>query len=126
MFNLVLWDTKDVVTMNFFYDLPDDLQEKIYKHTHEIQSNNTFGKIKKIDFWRRDDGGYSILSMTRYLYDTDVSQKELRDYYFCLDWLDGKKLNITIEDIDDNLYYHVYCDYWDQVAESEYHNGDYI
>ena len=34
--------------------------------------------------------------------------------------------NITIEDIEDNLYYNVYHNYWDQVAESEYHNGDYI
>ena len=112
--------------MNYFYDLPDDLQEKIYKHIHEIQSKNTFEKIKKIDFWRRDDIGFAILAMTNLLYHLGATQKELRDYYFCLDWLDGKRLNITIEDIEDNLYYNVYHNYWDQVAESEYHNGDYI
>lgn len=114
------------MTMNHFYDLPDDLQEKIYKHTHKIQSKDTFEKIKKIDFWQRDDIGYAILLMTKLLYLRRASKKELKDYYFCLDWLDGKKLNITIEDMDNNLYYNVYYDYWDSVAESEYHNGDYI
>ena len=114
------------MSMNFFYDLPDDLQEKIYKHTHEIQSIDAFEKIKKIDFWQRDDIGFAILAMTNLLYDLGATQKEIRDYYFCLDWLDGKRLNITIEDIEDNLYYNVYYDYWDQVREQEYYNGDYI
>ena len=112
--------------MNFFYDLPDELQDFIHREAHKIKFKDTVGKIKKIDFWQRDDIGIAILSMTNLLYHLGASQKELRDYYFCLDWLDGKRLNITIEDIEDNLYYNVYHDYWDQVAESEYHNGDYI
>jgi hypothetical protein len=114
------------MSMNFFYDLPDDLQEKIHKHTHKLKSKDTFEKIKKIDFWQRDDIGFAILAMTNLLYHLGATQKELRDYYFCLDWLDGKRLNITIEDIEDNLYYNVYYDYWDQVREQEYYNGDYI
>lgn len=112
--------------MNRFESLPDDIQEKIYKHRHELQSKATFRKIHSIDFWKRDDVGYAILAMTNLLYNLDATQKELRDYYFCLDWLDGKKLNITMEDMYNNLYYNVYYDYWDRVAESEYHNGDYI
>ncbi len=112
--------------MNFFYDLPCDIQEQIFFEAHKLKSKDTFEKIKKIDFWRRDDIGFAILSMTNLLYYLGAAQKELRDYYFCLDWLDGKKLNITMEDMADNLYYNVYYDYWDRVEESEYHNGDYI
>lgn len=112
--------------MNFFYDLPDDIREKIYKCAHKLNSKDTFEKIKKIDFWIRDDVGFAIMSMTNLLYYLGATQKELRDYYFCLDWLDGKKLNITSEDMEDNLYYNVYYDYWDRVEESEYFNGDYI
>ncbi len=112
--------------MNRLELLPEELQEQIFFEAHKIQSKDTFKKIKKIDFWQRDDIGFAILAMTNLLYHLGATQKELRDYYFCLDWLDGKRLNITIEDIEDNLYYNVYHDYWDQVAESEYHNGDYI
>ena len=112
--------------MNRLELLPEELQEQIFFEAHKIQSKDTFEKIKKIDFWQRDDIGFAILAMTNLLYDLGATQKELRDYYFCLDWLDGKRLNITIEDIEDNLYYNVYHNYWDQVAESEYHNGDYI
>jgi len=114
------------MSMNFFYDLPDELQDKIYFEAHKLNSKDTFEKIKKIDFWIRDDVGFAIMSMTNLLYYLGATQKELRDYYFCLDWLDGKKLNITTEDMDNNLYYNVYYDYWDRVAESEYFNGDYI
>ena len=113
-------------TMNRFESLPDDIQEKIYFEVHKLKCKDTFKKIRSIDFWHRDDVGYAILSMTNLLYHLDATKKELRDYYFCLDWLDGKRLNITIEDIQDNLYYNVYCDYWSQVAESEYYNGDYL
>lgn len=112
--------------MNRLELLPEELQEQIFFEAHKLKSKDTFEKIKKIDFWQRDDIGYSIIAMTNLLYNLGATQKELRDYYFCLDWLDGKRLNITIEDIEDNLYYNVYHDYWDQVAESEYHNGDYI
>jgi hypothetical protein len=114
------------MSMNFFYDLPDDLQEKIYKHTHEIQSKNMFGKIKKIEFWRRDDVGYSILAMTNLLYHLGATQRELEDYHFCLDWLDGKILNIRLEDMIENKYYDVYYEYWDRDYESEQYNGDYF
>ena len=114
------------MSMNHFYDLPDDIQEKIYKHAHEIQSKNMFGKIKKIEFWRRDDVGYSILAMTNLLYHLGAPQKELEDYHFCLDWLDGKILNIRLEDMIENKYYDVYYEYWDRDYESEQYNGDYF
>ena len=112
--------------MNFFYDLPDELQDFIHREAHKIKFKDISEKIKKIDFWHRDDVGYAILSMTNLLYHLGASRKELRDYYFCLDWLDGKRLNITMEDMIENKYYDVYYDYWDRVEESEYYDGDYI
>lgn len=112
--------------MNFFYDLPDDIQEQIFFEAHKLQSKDTLEKIKKIDFWRRDDIGYATLAMTNLLYSLGAAKNELQDYFFCLDWLDGKRLNITMEDMIENKYYDVYYDYWDRVEESEYHNGDYI
>ena len=101
--------------MNFFYDLPDDIQEQIFFEVHRLQSKDTLEKIKKIDFWRRDDIGYAILSMTNLLYSLGASKNELQDYFFCLDWLHGKRLNITMEDMIENKYYDVYYDYWDRV-----------
>lgn len=112
--------------MNFFYDLPEELQDKIYECAHKLNSKDTFEKIKKIDFWRRDDVGFAIMSMTNLLYNLGAPKNELQDYFFCLDWLDGKRLNITMEDMIENKYYDVYYDYWDLVEESEYYNGDYI
>lgn len=112
--------------MNRFENLPDEIQDKIYFEVHKLKFKNTFKKIHSIDFWIRDDVGYAILSMTNLLYNLGASKKELKDYFFCLDWLDGKRLNITMEDMDNNVYYNVYYDYWDRVEESEYHNGDYI
>jgi hypothetical protein len=112
--------------MNRFESLPDDIQEKIYFEVHKLKCKDTFEKINSIDFWRRDDVGFAILSMTNLLYYLGATQKELQDYFSCLDWLDGKRLNITMEDMANNLYYNVYYDYWDRVEESEYHSGDYI
>ena len=113
------------MTMNFFYALPDDIQEKIYFEAHKLNSKDTFEKIKKIDFWHR--GHPAIRGMTNLLYYLGASQKELKDYFFCLDWLNGTRLNTTgVVMMDDNLYYNVYYEYWDQEEESEYYNGDYL
>ena len=88
--------------MNFFYDLPDEIQEKIYHEAHKINSKDLFKEIKTIDFWNRDDTCYAILEMTKLLYKLDATQEERGDYYYCLDWIDGKRLNITMEDIFEN------------------------
>lgn len=112
--------------MNFFYDLPCDIQDKIYHEVHKLNSKDLFKKIQSIDFWQRDDVCFSILSMTKLLYNLGATRKELRDYYFCLDWLDGKRLNITMEDIFENKYYQIYYDYWDAYTSRVYYNGDYI
>jgi hypothetical protein len=114
------------MTMNFFYDLPDEIQEKIYHEAHKINSKDLFKEIKTIDFWNRDDTCYAILEMTKLLYKLDATQEERGDYYYCLDWIDGKRLNITMEDIFENKYYRMYYDYWDAYTARVYYNGDYI
>jgi hypothetical protein len=112
------------MTSNYFESLPDDLQDKIYRHTHELQSKEIFKKIQLIDFWKRDD--WLLLSMNDLLYNLGATKMELRDYYFCLDWLDGRKLDIEMEDIIENKYYNIWSEYWYEVAEGEYYSGDYI
>ena len=111
--------------MNFFYDLPDELQDFIHREAHKIKFKYISEKIKKIEFWQRRHP--AIRGMTNLLYYLGASKKELKDYFFCLDWLNGIRLNITgTVMMDDNLYHNVYYDYWDLEEESEYYNGDYI
>jgi hypothetical protein len=111
--------------MNRFDSLPDDIQEKIYHEVHKLNSKDLFIKIKKIEFWQRRHP--AIRGMTNLLYHLGASKKELKDYFFCLDWLNGIRLNITgVVMMDDNLYHNVYYDYWDWEEESEYYNGDYL
>ena len=47
-YNLVYLIKLDV-KMNFFYDLPDEIQEKIYFEAHKLNSKDLFKQIKKID-----------------------------------------------------------------------------
>lgn len=83
--------------MNFFYDLPDEIQEKIYFEAHKLNSKDLFKQIKKIDFWKqrvtpcpcRQDPPdiYIDLEMTKLLYTLGATQEELREYYCARDWL---------------------------------------
>ena len=109
------------MSMNFFYDLSEELQEKIHFECH-------LGKFcdVAIELVSETPIRGAEYSMQYCLYNTTMDKKELRDYFFCLDWLDGKKLKITSEDMEHNVYYNVFNDYWDQVREQEYYNGDYI
>jgi hypothetical protein len=91
--------------MNFFYDLPYDIQKKIYFEAHKLNFKDTFKKIGSIVF------GRSVPPLTDLLYQRGATQKELRDYHSCLDWIDGKSLT-TMEDMIENRYYDVFYDYW--------------
>jgi hypothetical protein len=109
------------MSMNYFYDLPEELQEKIHFECHLGKFCNV-----AIELVNETPIRGAEYSMQYCLYNTTMDKKELRDYFFCLDWLDGKKLKITSEDMEHNVYYNVFNDYWDQVREQEYYNGDYI
>jgi len=71
-----------------------------------------------------DYEGYG--GMTKMLYNLSATKKELDDYFFCIDWLDGKNLYITLDDIAENKYYNTYYNYWNSVAENIYLTGDYL
>tara|TARA_B110000902_G_scaffold248660_1_gene306043 strand:+ start:323 stop:682 length:360 start_codon:yes stop_codon:yes gene_type:complete len=110
---------KGYVTMNLFYNLPDDLQEKIYRYAHldnfipvliEIEN------IKHTQLTVTEGGDYAIKES---LYNSKMDIKELEDYFFCIDWLEGKKLDIRMEDIYNNPYYKVFDHYWDNWAWME-------
>lgn len=112
--------------MNRLESLPDDIQDKIYHEVHKLNSEHLFKEINTRYFGDRVGKCYSILEMTQLLYNLDMTQEELTEYYYCLDWLDGKRLNITMEDIFENKYYRIYYNYWDRYTARVYYNGEYI
>ena len=51
----------EIVFMNFFYDLPYDIQKKIYFEAHKLKYKDTFKKMCKfleLDF---DDNYYNVV-----------------------------------------------------------------
>ena len=94
--------------MNLFYDLPDEIQEKIYFEAHKINYKDVSIGIKHINWgktWMRRNV-FLALSLT--LYENGATQRELDEYFTLVDWLQEKDESITIEDIQENKYYHVF------------------
>jgi hypothetical protein len=70
--------------MNFLYDLPDDIQDKIFKFSHEMKFKNVLLYIRRKQHWWIKRRGQGLLYK---LYNSEMSMKEL-DYYFkSLDFL---------------------------------------
>lgn len=111
--------------MNRIDLLPDDIIDNIYYESHKKMSIHFLGDIKGVDTNR-----FSPESLFLELFDSDMSNDEVREFYKCLDWLDGKKLNITREYINGNKYYNLYLNIWDDFDEfymdGEYMVGNYI
>ena len=103
--------------MNFFYDLPDEIQEKIYFEAHKLNSKDLFKQIKKIDFWKHrvdyqlPGDTYVDLEMLKLLYSLGATQEELGEYYYARDWTDGRKERKK-EHLFENKYLKVWYDYW--------------
>lgn len=101
--------------MNLFYDtLPCELQEKIIHYAHKLLFINTIKGINALKFRRNRDSlpASAQETMVSVLYKSDMSKEDLNSYFLCIDWLDGKKPNITIENIEHNLYYTVFRMYY--------------
>tara|TARA_B100000768_G_scaffold181480_1_gene204652 strand:+ start:481 stop:873 length:393 start_codon:yes stop_codon:yes gene_type:complete len=115
--SLSLRDDKEYIrmTMNLFYDLPDDLQDMIYFETHKLNYKDTFSKIKTNKFLCRDGDGYAVQAMTDVLYSLNATKTEIEDFFSCLDWLDGKRIDTPMEELLENKYYHVYYEYWNRI-----------
>lgn len=108
--------------MNHFYDLPEELQEKIYLEAHFMKFCVVIDELTS-----SQPGSGVEYSMQNCLYNTNMDKKEIENYFFCLDWLDGKRLNITLEDVFENKYYRIYYDFWDAYTSRMYYNrGGYI
>ena len=94
--------------MNLFYDLPDEIQEKIYFEAHKINYKDVSIGIKRINWgktWMRRN---VFLALSLMLYENGATQRELDEYFTLIDWLDQTDESITFEDIQENKYYHVF------------------
>ena len=113
--SLVLRDplegANEIFFMNFFYDLPDEIQEKIYFEAHKIKYNNVSISIKHINWWKGRNGN-AFLIMSSLLYENGATQRELDEYFTLIDWLDQKHKSITYEEIQENKYYQEFRRYY--------------
>lgn len=94
--------------MNFFYDLPNEIQEKIYFEAHKINYKDVSIEIKRINWGKTWTRRNVFLALTSMLYKNGATQRELDEYFTLVDWLQQKDESITIEDIQENKYYHVF------------------
>ena len=99
----------EIVFMNFFYDLPHDIQKKIYFEAHKKANFKTLSAIKRIN-WHKGRKVNAFLALSVLLYNNGATQRELDEYFTLIDWLDGKYIEFV--DIIENKYYQVYFDYW--------------
>lgn len=97
--------------MNFFCDLPYDIQKKIYFEAHKIKYNNVSISIKHINWWKGRNGN-AFLIMSSLLYENGATQRELDEYFTLIDWLDQKHKSITYEEIQENKYYQEFRRYY--------------
>lgn len=97
--------------MNLFYDLPDEIQEKIYFEVHKIKIKDVLIGIKRINWWRGRNGNVFLI-MSSLLYNNGATQRELDEYFTLIDWLDQKDKSITYEDIQENKYYQEFRRYY--------------
>ena len=84
--------------MNFFYDLPDELQDKIWNEVHKIYLKDVHIEIKygwplcrKLIYNNR---------IYTYFLNLKMSNKTLKVFNEYLDYKNGKKMNVP----QDNVY----------------------
>jgi hypothetical protein len=97
------------VTMNFFYDLPDELQDKIFKCAHKIKFDICLCRINYC--FDEHFSSAALKNMALHLYSTGVSNFELNNYFECLNWLDGNT-PFDYDESRNNVYYIIFEDYW--------------
>jgi len=95
--------------MNYYELLPEELQDKIYYETHKLTYKYVFVDIKEFRSKQIDYHHDCYLTMTETLYNSDMSQKELGDYFVALDRINGKTFT-TIDVLIINKYYNLFFD----------------
>lgn len=83
--------------MNFFYNLPDDIQEKIYKYAHELQLKCTFPFIHK------KPNPYDTIIYKTFC-ESSYDRKNLYHFNNFLDYIHGKVINFEYKSLHENRY----------------------
>lgn len=83
--------------MNFFYDLPDELQDKIYRYTHQMKLKRTFPLIHTKP---NPYGTHIYKSFCEARYD----RQDLKHFNDFLDYIHGKAYNFPYELVHENRY----------------------
>lgn len=96
--------------MNRLEYLPDELQEKIYYETHQLKCKDVFEDIKEFKHKKIGYNDNCYLIMIEALYNSEMSQKELGDYFVALDRINGKTFDTMFEVLIVNKYYNLFFD----------------
>lgn len=83
--------------MNFFYDLPEELQDKIYKHAHELKLKRTFPYIQC-----KPNTYGTIIHKT--FCQAGYDREDLYHFNNFLDYIHGKAYNFPYENVHENRY----------------------
>jgi len=91
-----------------FDTLPDDIIECIYKFEHSLNFIQILKQLKFESFFKR-----TLSPEVLYLefYNSPMTNKEIYDFNFCIDWLDGY-VDITPDFIENNKYYKLFQNMW--------------
>ena len=118
--------------MNFFYDLPDDILEKIYRFEHSLKFNEQISQQINNSRCRNYEFDNFIWII---FFNSDMNNKEVKDFNFFIFWFD----NVIEEDlhhfgdsdiqkIGNNKYvmYYVFYYHFHFHLHFQYFPGDYI
>ena len=83
--------------MNYFYDLPDDLQEKIYGCAHKLLLKRTF------PFIETKPNPYDTIIYKTFC-QSSYDRKDLNHFNDFLDYIHGKAYNFPYENVHENRY----------------------
>ena len=89
--------------MNFFYDLPDDIQEKIYRCAHEMKLKKTFPFIQC-----KPNPYKSIIYKT--FCEASYDREDLKHFNNFLDYIHGKAYGFPWETERENKYLNMMVD----------------
>ena len=118
--------------MNFFYDLPDDIIEKIYRIEHSLKFNDNISQ-QIIDPKRRNSDFDTFIWLI--FFDSPMTNKEVNDFHLFCVWsniiIDTEEFQFSdgdIEEIENNKYVQYFMDFWNNTDEydNNYFPGDYI
>lgn len=84
--------------MNFFYDLPDELQDKIYRYSHELKLKRTFPYIQC------KPNPYGTLIHKSFFETTGYDRENLKHFNDFLDYIQGQAYDFPYENVHENRY----------------------